>query len=140
MKYDVVVLGAGAAGLMAAITAASRKKSVLVIERSNKVGKKIGGDILENKKTVLFHTAIENSNESQKEKILELYSSKENLSGDKINKITSLFIETKADKSSLDLVDQYTQKAIKLINCLSFDQTKKNDFINFSNSLMKRDL
>ena len=108
--------------------------------QQNKVGKKIGGDILENKKTVLFHMAIENSNESQKEKILELYSSKENSSEDKINKITSLFIETKADKSSLELVDQYTQKAIKLINCLSFDQTKKNDFINFSNSLMKRDL
>ena len=108
--------------------------------QQNKVGKKIGGDILENKKTVLFHMAIENSNESQKEKILELYSSKENTSEDKINKITSLFIETKADKSSLELVDQYTQKAIKLINCLSFDQTKKNDFINFSNSLMKRDL
>ena len=108
--------------------------------QQNKVGKKIGGDILENKKTVLFHMAIENSNESQKEKILELYSSKENSSENKINKITSLFIETKADKSSLELVDQYTQKAIKLINCLSFDQTKKNDFINFSNSLMKRDL
>ena len=108
--------------------------------QQNKVGKKIGGDILENKKTVLFHMAIANSNESQKEKILELYSSKENTSEDKINKITSLFIETKADKSSLELVDQYTQKAIKLINCLSFNQTKKNDFINFSNSLMKRDL
>ena len=108
--------------------------------QQNKVGKKIGGDILENKKTVLFHMAIVNSNESQKEKILELYSSKENSSEDKINKITSLFIETKADKSSLELVDQYTQKAIKLINCLSFNQTKKNDFINFSNSLMKRDL
>ena len=108
--------------------------------QQNKVGKKIGGDILENKKTVLFHMAIANSNESQKEKILELYSSKENTSEDKINKITSLFIETKADKSSLELVDQYTQKAIKLINCLSFDQTKKKDFINFSNSLMKRDL
>ena len=108
--------------------------------QQNKVGKKIGGDILENKKTVLFHMAIANSNKSQKEKILELYSSKENSSEDKINKITSLFIETKADKSSLELVDQYTQKAIKLINCLSFNQTKKNDFINFSNSLMKRDL
>ena len=108
--------------------------------QQNKVGKKIGGDILENKKTVLFHMAIANSNKSQKEKILELYSSKENSSEDKINKITSLFIETKADKSSLSLVDKYTQKAIKLINCLSFDQTKKNDFINFSNSLMKRDL
>ena len=108
--------------------------------QQNKVGKKIGGDILENKKTVLFHMAIANSNKSQKEKILELYSSKENSSEDKINKITSLFIETKADKSSLELVDQYTKKAIKLINCLSFNQTKKNDFINFSNSLMKRDL
>ena len=108
--------------------------------QQNKVGKKIGGDILENKKTVLFHMAIANSNKSQKEKILELYSSKENSFEDKINKITSLFIETKADKSSLELVDQYTQKAIKLINCLSFNQTKKNDFINFSNSLMKRDL
>ena len=41
MKYDVVVLGAGAAGLMAAIIAATRHRSVLVIERSNKVGKKI---------------------------------------------------------------------------------------------------
>ena len=41
MKYDVVVLGAGAAGLMAAIIAATRNRSVLVIERSNKVGKKI---------------------------------------------------------------------------------------------------
>ena len=41
--------------------------------QQNKVGKKIGGDILENKKTVLFHMAIANSNESQKEKILELY-------------------------------------------------------------------
>ena len=41
MKYDVIVLGAGAAGLMAAITSALRNRSVLVIERSNKVGKKI---------------------------------------------------------------------------------------------------
>ena len=39
--YDVIVLGAGAAGLMAAITAASRNRSVLVLEKSNKVGKKI---------------------------------------------------------------------------------------------------
>jgi len=34
-------LGAGAAGLMCAITAAKRKKSVLIVEKSNKVGKKI---------------------------------------------------------------------------------------------------
>ena len=40
-NYDLVILGAGAAGLMCAITAAKRNKSVLVLEKSNKVGKKI---------------------------------------------------------------------------------------------------
>ncbi|MDA7797384.1 NAD(P)/FAD-dependent oxidoreductase, partial [Gammaproteobacteria bacterium] len=40
-QFDVVILGAGAAGLMCAITAAKRGKSVLVLEKSNKAGKKI---------------------------------------------------------------------------------------------------
>ena len=40
-NYDIVILGAGAAGLMAAMTAAKRNKTVLVLEKSNKVGKKI---------------------------------------------------------------------------------------------------
>jgi predicted Rossmann fold flavoprotein len=40
-EYDVIILGAGAAGLMCAITAAQRGRQVLVLEKSNKVGKKI---------------------------------------------------------------------------------------------------
>ncbi len=39
--YDVVILGAGAAGLMCALTAGQRGRRVLVLERANKVGKKI---------------------------------------------------------------------------------------------------
>ncbi len=39
--YDVIVLGAGASGLMCALTAAQRGRSVLVLESSNKPGKKI---------------------------------------------------------------------------------------------------
>ncbi|WP_027007401.1 NAD(P)/FAD-dependent oxidoreductase [Conexibacter woesei] len=38
---DVVILGAGAAGLMCALTAAARGRRVLVVDRSNKAGKKI---------------------------------------------------------------------------------------------------
>ncbi len=40
-RYDVVIIGAGAAGLMCAITAGQRGRSVLVIDHANKVGKKI---------------------------------------------------------------------------------------------------
>ncbi len=39
--YDVIILGAGASGLMCAVTAAQRGRSVLVLEGSNKPGKKI---------------------------------------------------------------------------------------------------
>ncbi len=40
-SFDVAILGAGAAGLMCAITAGKRGRSVVVLERANKVGKKI---------------------------------------------------------------------------------------------------
>lgn len=39
--FDLIVIGAGAAGLMCAITAARRGRRVLVLERANKPGKKI---------------------------------------------------------------------------------------------------
>lgn len=39
--YDVIVIGAGAAGLMCAITAGQRGRRVLVLDHANKVGKKI---------------------------------------------------------------------------------------------------
>ena len=40
-KPDVIVIGAGAAGLMCAIEAGRRGRRVLVIDHANKVGKKI---------------------------------------------------------------------------------------------------
>jgi len=40
-RFDVVILGAGAAGLMCAATAGARGRSVLVIEHAGRVGKKI---------------------------------------------------------------------------------------------------
>jgi predicted Rossmann fold flavoprotein len=41
-RFDVVVIGAGAAGLMCAIEAGKRGRKVLVLEHNDRVGKKIG--------------------------------------------------------------------------------------------------
>ena len=41
LKTDVIIIGAGAAGLMCAIEAGKRGRSVLVLDHANKVGKKI---------------------------------------------------------------------------------------------------
>ncbi|MFI3326386.1 MAG: NAD(P)/FAD-dependent oxidoreductase [Clostridia bacterium] len=40
-KYDIIVIGAGAAGLMASIVASENGKKVLVFERNEKLGRKI---------------------------------------------------------------------------------------------------
>ena len=40
-KYDVIIIGAGAAGLMAAIRSGQKGKRVLVVEHTNKIGEKI---------------------------------------------------------------------------------------------------
>ena len=39
--FDVIVIGAGAAGIMAAITAADNNKRVAVIEHTDRIAKKI---------------------------------------------------------------------------------------------------
>ncbi len=41
LKYDVIIIGGGAAGMMTAITAGRRGKSVLVIESQEAVGRKL---------------------------------------------------------------------------------------------------
>ena len=39
--YDLIVIGAGAAGMMAAIQAGKNKNKVLVLEHNSQIGKKI---------------------------------------------------------------------------------------------------
>jgi len=41
LTYDVIIIGAGAAGLMAAIEAGKRGRKVLLVDHSKKIGEKI---------------------------------------------------------------------------------------------------
>lgn len=41
MKYDVVVIGGGPSGLMASVAAASKGRKVLLIDKGDKLGRKL---------------------------------------------------------------------------------------------------
>jgi len=102
------------------------------------VGKSIGGDIIENKKTALFHLSLLNANKQQANDLIALFnnSSSEN----KVIITTKIFKETKADIKTLELVEDYTNLALQSINGLSISNESKQIFIDFSNSLLERKL
>ena len=102
------------------------------------VGKSIGGDILENKKTVLFHLCLLNANKDQSKSLKTLYSQKNSI--DKVAKVTQIFKTTKADIDNLKLVENYTNLALNSLNHLSISNEKKDELIEFSNSLLDRKL
>ena len=102
------------------------------------VGKSIGGDILENKKTALFHLCLLNANKDQSKSLKTLYSQKNSI--DKVAKVTQIFKTTKADIDNLKLVENYTNLALNSLNHLSISNEKKDVLIEFSNSLLDRKL
>ena len=102
------------------------------------VGKSIGGDILENKKTALFHLCLLNANKDQTKTLKTLYSQKNSI--DKVAKVTQIFKTTKADIDNLKLVENYTNLALNSLNHLSISNEKKDELIEFSNSLLDRKL
>jgi geranylgeranyl diphosphate synthase type II len=104
------------------------------------VGKKIGGDILENKKTILFHMTRSNSTKIQISELESFYDSDELNSELKISKVTSIFKRAKADILTSKLVLDYTDKAIKYIDDLSIAELQKDEFRVFSKQLMSRKL
>ena len=102
------------------------------------VGKSIGGDIIENKKTAMFHLSLSNSDNLQKEELIKLYNNYNQT--DKISKVKKIFKDTGSDSKTLDLVKEYTNRALLSIKKLSISNEKKLELIKFSKSLMDRKL
>lgn len=80
-----------------------------------KVGKKIGGDILNNKKTLLLISALEKANATQKAELLQWIETSDQDEA-KIKAVSQLYIDTGAMQYCQDLSKQYFDKAIQQLN------------------------
>ena len=103
-------------------------------------GKKIGGDILQNKKTILYLKALENSSDSQKEQLIILNTKLDRNEKEKINRVTELFIATKSNLFLRSEVEAYTLKAFEILDTLEISDEKKNILKEFGNNLMNRSI
>lgn len=103
-------------------------------------GKKIGGDILQNKKTILYLKALENSSDSQKKELITLYTEPYTNEKEKINRVTELFIATKSNLFLRSEVEAYTLKAFEILDTLEISDEKKNILKEFGNNLMNRSI
>ena len=107
---------------------------------SETFGKQVGGDIIENKKTILYHKALSMASFKQKGQLREWFqaSKKFNNQADKVLIVKKLFKETGAADASQKLMQYYTKEAFNILDSLAINTEKKQLLIDFSNKLMQR--
>jgi len=105
-----------------------------------KFGKKIGGDILENKKTLLFIRAKQLLNSDDSENLTKLYSPKFTDDLNKITEVRRLFEKCDIPKIISSEIQNFTNISLKMLDELQISHEKKDFLRDFANSLMKRNI
>lgn len=101
-------------------------------------GKRIGGDIVENKKTILVHLAYLNGSTEHRNSLQKWFTETSNGETEKIEAVTQIFKETGADTATLAHVNSYTQMAFDALEKVELSDNVKQRFIAFGNWLMQR--
>lgn len=102
-------------------------------------GKIHAGDIIENKKTILFVKAVELANESQLEELKRWYVEKSE-NEEKINSVKRIFKEVKADIAVQQLIEDFTEKAMHYLNNIKVADENKLPLKQLADELMKREI
>lgn len=102
-----------------------------------KTGKKVGGDIMQNKKTFLFVQALSKANESTKQKIEELLVCQDE--DKKISEMLEVYADLKVDQANEALMCEYFDKALKNLESIDIDQERKEPLFDLANKIFMRD-
>lgn len=104
---------------------------------TEKFGKKIGGDILRNKKTFLLLYALENAAPDNRKALDELLATD---GEDKVEKVLEIFRQTGVDSWARELKQHYADEAIKYLMAVSIADEKKQPLLNLIDMLLNREV
>lgn len=100
-------------------------------------GKREGGDINANKKTILFAIALEDGNEAQKDQLLQAYSSPSGTEG-KIEQVLELYADLAIQRKAQALMHSYHQKALNILDELNLPEENKEALREVAAQLLVR--
>jgi len=100
-------------------------------------GKQVGGDILENKKTILYHEVMKSGNTKEKEALIQWHDTIEK-NNEKVIAVKGIFKSSGASIASQKLVTSYTKDAFKKLESLTISVQGKKLLIEFGQNLMNR--
>jgi geranylgeranyl diphosphate synthase, type II len=106
--------------------------------QSKDFGKKIGGDILEKKKTLLYILSKEHLEDKDKELFIDTFNSSELGEDEQIKNIKEFYISSGSKKVLEDYIKKYYDISINLINDLELEEDKKNVFKEYCSSVINR--
>jgi len=104
----------------------------------NDFGKKIGGDIIEQKKTFLYLKALELASNETKSTLVSLYNSPHKDNQKKITLVKEIYNNCNIENEVVVEIKKYTDNAFKILDSLDLPKEKHEFLHNFGNSLMKR--
>ncbi len=102
-------------------------------------GKKLGTDIVDNKKTILMITALRDAGEKQREVLTKWLKEEEFDPEKKVNDVTAIFNELQVKDKVKKKVDDYYKTSIESLNRLNTPENRKSELYRFAEYLMKRE-
>ena len=101
-------------------------------------GKKIGGDILSNKKTYLLIKALENSSSVGEGELLNWINKKDFIAEHKIEAVKNIFNKLNIQELTQLKINFYSQKSISILQKLAITENKTELLIELTNQMLKR--
>lgn len=105
-----------------------------------KFGKKVGGDIVQNKKTFLVLKTLEIANDEQRAQLTLLMNKDFEEENKKINAVKSIFNKLQIRQLAEQLMEEYSTKAFEHLDAVQIDKSRKIPLVNLAHQLMGREV
>ncbi len=106
---------------------------------SAKVGKRVGGDIVSNKKTYLLLKAYENANDLQKAQLNQLTTDQCISAEDKVGAVIDIYNQLKIKEITQNAINDYFNIALQKLESINADSARKSFLKNYFTDLLNRE-